>query len=105
MNEVAIWLPLTVGGGANAATIVIHALGVTATVDFVRRADQAGRLGAGFWIDVAIVAVVIFLALVAHLVEMGVWAVLFMLCGEFSTLAAAYDHSAVNYTTLGYGNV
>ena len=28
-----------------------------------------------------------------------------MLCGEFSTLAGAYDHPAVNYTTLGYGNV
>jgi hypothetical protein len=105
MNEVATWLPLTVGSGANAATIVIHALGVTATVNFVRRADQAGRLGVGLWIDVTIVAAVIFLALVAHLLEMGVWAVLFMLCGEFSTLAAAYDHSAVNYTTLGYGNV
>ena len=71
MNESATWLPLTVGSGANAATIVIHALGVTATVNFVRRADQAGRLGVGFWIDVTIVAAVIFLALVAHLLEMA----------------------------------
>jgi hypothetical protein len=28
-----------------------------------------------------------------------------MLCGEFRAFALAYDHSAVNYTTLGYGNV
>ena len=105
MDEVAISLPLLVGIVANAATIVIHALTVRATVTFVRHEDQAGRVGAGFWTGVAVLAVVVFFALVAHLLEIGVWAVLFMLCGEFSAFATAYDHSAVNYTTLGYGNV
>jgi hypothetical protein len=28
-----------------------------------------------------------------------------MICGEFSAFGNAFDHSAVNYTTLGYGNV
>ena len=42
---------------------------------------------------------------IAHLLEIGVWAALFMFCGEFRAFATAYDHSAVNYTTLGYGNV
>ena len=105
MDEVAISLPLLVGIVANAATIVIHALAVRATVAFVRHEDQAGRVGVGFWTGVAVLAVVVFVALVAHLLEIGVWAVLFMLCGEFPAFATAYDHSAVNYTTLGYGNV
>ena len=105
MNRVEIWLPLAVGIGANAATILIHALGVAAMVNFARHQERAGRLGAGFGIDVAIVTVVILLALVAHLLEIGVWAALFMHCGEFPAFAMAYDHSAVNYTTLGYGNV
>jgi len=94
-----------VGSGANAATIVIHALAVNATVTFVRHEEQAGRVGVGFWTDVAVVTVVVFFALVAHLLEIAVWAAVFMLCGEFSAFATAYDHSAVNYTTLGYGNV
>ena len=109
MDEAAISLPLLVGIVANAATIVIHALTVRATVTFVRHEDQAGRVGVGvgvgFWTGVAVLAVVVFFALVAHLLEIGVWAVLFMLCGEFPAFATAYDHSAVNYTTLGYGNV
>jgi Ion channel len=105
MDEVAISLPLLVGIVANAATIVIHALAVRATVAFVRHEDQAGRVGIGFWTGVAVLAVVVFFALVAHLLEIGVWAVLFMLCGEFPAFATALDHSAVNYTTLGYGNV
>ena len=91
MDETAISLPLLVGIVANAATIVIHALAVRATVAFVRHEDQAGRVGVGFWTGVAVLAVGVFFALVAHLLEIGVWAVLFMLCGEFPAFATAYD--------------
>ncbi len=52
-----------------------------------------------------IVAGVVLVALAAHLVEIAVWAVAFVLCGEFPDYAAAFYHSAVNYTTLGYGDV
>jgi len=104
-DQIAIWLPLAVSAGAVVATIAIHALAVIATVNFVRRERRLGRTGAGFWPDVSIVGVAICLAFVAHLIEIGVWAALFMLCGEFRTFAPAFDHSAVNYTTLGYGNV
>jgi hypothetical protein len=41
----------------------------------------------------------------AHLLEIGVWAVLFMLCEDFPAFAIACHHSAVNYATLGYGDV
>jgi hypothetical protein len=30
---------------------------------------------------------------------------MFMICGEFHEFGTAYYHSAVNYTTLGYGDV
>ena len=39
------------------------------------------------------------------LVDIALWAVLFVFCGEFSKLGTAYYHSAVNYTTLGYGDL
>jgi hypothetical protein len=45
------------------------------------------------------------IAFAAHLTEIAVWAGLFVICGEFTTFRAAFDHSAVNSTTLGYGNV
>jgi hypothetical protein len=104
-DRIAIWLPLAVSAGAVVATIAIHALAVTATVNFVRREIKLRRTGAGFWPDVTIVSVAISIALVAHLLEIGVWAMLFMLCREFPAFATAYYHSAVNYTTLGYGDL
>jgi Ion channel len=105
MNDVAIFWPLTVGTSTIVATVLIHTLAVAATVRFLRRAKRMRREDAGFWNDVGVVMVAVFLALVAHLLEIGVWGVVFIACGEFPAFAIALDHSAVNYTTLGYGNV
>jgi hypothetical protein len=100
-----IWLPLAVSAGAVACTLLIHALALRVTVGFVRREIRLARAGRGFWIDVGIVGAALFVLFVAHLAEVASWAVLFVLCGEFSELGPAYYHSAVNYTTLGYGDV
>ena len=100
-----ILIPLAVGAGVVAATIVIHALALSAIVQTVRHERRRGRAGRGFWIDLSIVALAIVLAFVAHLVEIALWAVVFVLCGEFLEIGPAYYHSAVNYTTLGYGDV
>jgi Ion channel len=105
MDRVAIWIPLAVGAGALAATIFIHALAVAATVNLVRREVRVGRAGSGFWTDVAIVVAAISFVLGAHLLEIAVWAVVFMVCGEFPEFGLACYHSAVNYTTLGYGDI
>jgi hypothetical protein len=43
--------------------------------------------------------------LLAHLIEIALWAVLFVICREFRDFGTAYYHSAVNYTTLGYGDL
>jgi hypothetical protein len=40
-----------------------------------------------------------------HLIQMGIWAISFVALGEFEGLTAAFYHSAVNFTTLGYGDV
>ena len=105
VHRVAILIPLALGASAVACMIIIRALAVSATVNWIRRERRLGRVGARFSIDLSIAAVAIAVALVAHLIEIGIWAVLFLVCGEFSDFGTAYYHSAVNYTTLGYGDV
>jgi hypothetical protein len=105
IHGIAILVPLAVGVVTVVCTIVIHALPLSATVNFVRHEKRLGRVGTGFWVDIGIVALVILYALVAHLIEMALWAALFIICGEFPNFATAYYHSAVNYTSLGYGDV
>lgn len=104
-HRIATLAPLAVGVPAVVCTIVIHALPLGATVNFIRREKRLGRAGRSFWIDMGIVALVLLYALVAHLAEIALWALLFVVCGEFSDFGTAYYHSAVNYTSLGYGDL
>jgi hypothetical protein len=104
-QEISIFLPLVIAFATTFATIVIHALALITIVHFVRHEQRLGRAGVRFWKDVIIVAGAALVALVAHLVEITIWSLVFAFCGEFPNLAAGFYHSAVNYTSLGYGDV
>ncbi|MGB6648696.1 MAG: potassium channel family protein [Bacteroidota bacterium] len=43
--------------------------------------------------------------LAGNLLQMTIWAELFLYYGEFEDFATAFYHSVVNFTTLGYGDV
>ncbi len=104
-NPIALLNPLLVGAGSALCTIAIQGLVVRTIAGEVRRDLKRGRLGVHFWIDLTFIAAATTLALVGHLIEMGIWALVFEWCGEFSDFATAFYHSAVNFTTLGYGDV
>jgi len=105
MTQIAILKPLAVSVGAVACTLFIHTLAVLATVQLVRLEKKLGRMGRSLWIDALIVSRAITIALVAHLIEIAVWAAVFRMCGEFQEFGTSFYHSAVNYTTLGYGDL
>ena len=105
IHRIPVLIPLAAGIITFACTIFVHVLPLGATVTIVRHEKRIGWTGTTFWSNFAIVALVILLALVAHLIEIAFWAVLFVICGEFHDFGTAYYHSAVNYTTLGYGDV
>ena len=105
MPRVAVLIPLIVGSSAILCTIVIHGAALVANLHFVLHERRVGHVGANFWIDLRIVATAVMLLLMVHLIEIGVWAVLFVLIGEFQGLGIAFYHSSVNYTTLGYGDI
>jgi hypothetical protein len=67
----------------------------------IRRERKLGRAGVRFWSDVAIIVRATLVAVVAHLVEITIWALVFILCGEFSAIGPAIYHSAMIYTALG----
>jgi len=104
-HQFAILLPLAVGVAAVECTIFVHALALATTVNLFRYEKKHGRLGAHPLMNLATIVLVISVAFVAHLAEIGLWAVLLVLCGEFPDPGTAYYHSAVNYATLGYGDV
>jgi Ion channel len=97
--------PLIVGIITFAFSVLIQttaaAVGVALMVAMIRR----GRARGSFWNITHILQLIIFILLVAHLIQIGAWALVFVWCHEFSDFDAAFYHSAVNYTTLGYGDI
>ena len=76
-----------------------------ATVNLFRYERKRGSVGASALMNLAILTLVISFAFVAHLIEIALWATLLVLCGEFQEFGIAFYCSAVNYSTLGYGDV
>jgi len=104
-QNVAVLLPLVVFLAATITTIVIHAVALLGVIYFVRYQRRIGRAGVRFWSDLSIVAGATLLALIAHLLEITLWALVFYLCDEFTHFEEAFYHSAVNYTSLGIGDI
>ena len=48
---------------------------------------------------------VMLMLVLGNLAQVAIWAVLFQLLGEFHAFSAAFYHSAVNFATLGYGDI
>jgi hypothetical protein len=104
-RSIHLLIPLVAGSAAVILTIFIHALPLSVTVALVRREKTLRHLGIRFRKDMTVVMQTISYAFVAHLIEIALWAALFMIYGEFSDFVTAYYHSAVNYTSLGYGDI
>ena len=48
---------------------------------------------------------VMLLLVIGNLGQIAIWAALFQVLGEFEKFSAAFYHSAVNFGSLGYGDV
>lgn len=68
---------------------------------------QAGReaSGAGPFVQIRSLLVVMIVMMLGNFIQITIWGVLFMALGEFSELYEAVYHSAVNFSSLGYGDV
>lgn len=96
--------PLVVGLLMIVAMYLVQTLAITAVVLLVRselRADVAGLWSRNVLIAGRVLAAIT----IAQLVQIAAWAAVFVGCGEFDNFASAFYHSAVNFTTLGYGDV
>ena len=98
-------LPLLVGWLTIGSLVVIQAAVVTAVVRMVQHETRQRHRPIRWLQGVDVFSRALLLIVVAQLVEIGVWAALFLAVGEFSDFPTAFYHSAMNFTTLGYGDI
>jgi len=52
-----------------------------------------------------ILSMVMLMLFIGHLVQVAIWALLFIYLDEFGDFAIAFYHSMVNFASLGYGDI
>jgi len=97
--------PMLVGFGVMLGALVVQGVAVTLGVEAIGVLMARRVVGFHVWRNGVATLVLIVALLTGHLVQMALWAAAFMAMGEFETFAVAFYHSAVNYTTLGYGDL
>jgi hypothetical protein len=96
---------MLIGFGVTLTALVIQGAAATVGVEWIDALITKRWLGIRLWRNgVATIALIVIL-LAGHFGQMALWAGAFMAAGEFQTFAVAFYHSAVNYTTLGYGDL
>ena len=63
------------------------------------------RITGSFGFDTYAISMVLLILFAGHLVQIAIWAGLFMYLDEFADFATAFYHSAVNFASLGYGDI
>lgn len=58
-----------------------------------------------FWSSLAVISGIMLLLVIGNLAQVAIWGLLFLLLEEFQQFSEAFYHSAVNFATLGYGDV
>lgn len=99
-------IPLILGS----ATVFIS-MGIQVTVvvmmirylmEIMNREDTATT---GFGFDSYVISIILLMLFTGHMLQIGIWAALFMFLGEFVEFQTAYYHSMVNFSSLGYGDI
>ena len=86
----------------------VQALTTTVLIEILSKIYKvvSGTRYGWHWLGgVATFSIALFLLLINSLLQVGIWAGSFIFIGQFSNFPDAFYHSAVNFATLGYGDI
>ena len=86
------------------ACLFLQSLLVIAAIRYYRRHGH-WLTNPSFWSSSVVMAGVMLLLVIGNMAQVALWALLFVLLEEFQQFSEAFYHSAVNFATLGYGDV
>jgi hypothetical protein len=97
-------LQFFIGGSVSVINIIIHALITLTTIGVARQAGlrRASRPRLHL---IAVMAISVFVLMLAHTAEAFVWSVAYAVVGAAPAGSDLLYFAFVNYTTLGYGDV
>jgi hypothetical protein len=100
-----MFLALLISAGVLLGSLLCYAMAAALIVRVVVCEIPGDGGDLGYWKSVAVMMLVTLITAVTHLIEIALWAIVLLLCGEMTTFETAFYVSAENYTALGYGDV
>lgn len=85
--------------------LAIQMLFVAALLRWLSRMQQRDHLRMSLGGILSVLLPSTFLLFIGNVIQMVIWALLFVLVGEFGSFVPAFYHSMVNFSTLGYGDI
>jgi len=101
-----MFIPLMLG-----SVMVFISMGVQVTFVvmliryMIRIMNRKDRDTHGFGFDTYVISMILLMLFSGHLFQIAIWAAMFMYLGEFDEFLTAFYHSAVNFASLGYGDI
>jgi hypothetical protein len=84
--------------------LLVQALLVVVAIQFyLHHRDRVAT--PSFGSTLLMISAVMLVLVLGNFLQIGIWAALFLQLGEFADFGTAAYHSAVNFSTLGYGDI
>jgi hypothetical protein len=96
---------LLIGAGTMTLCLLLQSVLLAQAIRYYARRHEVLRARPSWWATMMVINSVMLLLLLGTVVQISIWAVVFMLVDEFDTFAEAVYHSGVNFATLGYGDI
>ena len=98
-------VPLLIGSGIFTTSVVIQVLAILGLVYFLRRRNRLGKFDENLRVATEALSLGMLILFIGHLLQVGLWAALFVRLRQFDSYATAFYHSMVNFSSLGYGDI
>jgi hypothetical protein len=96
---------LLVGAPVMILCLVLQSVFVTISLRQYAKFTVPLKTARSPWRNIALLAAIMLLVTVGSLLQVTIWAALFLALGEFDRIEPALYYSAVNFSTLGYGDI
>ncbi len=98
-------IALLLGTATIAVSMGIQVLAVVVMVRQITHYQANNEINGAFRIDAVILSIVLTVMFAGHILQIAIWALLFVFLQEFTDFATAFYHSTVNFASLGYGDI
>jgi len=97
-------LNVVIGLSTMAICLMLQSVLIVVALRYYARHDVMGSNPTA-WSTLRVLNAVMTLLVVGNLAQLTIWAIVFRMLGEFEALDVAVYHSAVNFASLGYGDI